>query len=163
MPLQEFGLGGFPFLLKIGTNKLNIHSSGNLSMNKILLNMFVKDFKDLSPPALNNSKQPPEGPLAFLSTIHCTPHLFNLNSLHCTLYFTSVNTIIPFIFNINFPICSFQIFFQSSTLTFTALLSSLRQLTPTASLFTPTLCLAILNNSQPSKHKSTFSTTSQSF
>ena len=37
----EFGLKGSLFPLKIGTNKLNIHSSGNLSLNKIL-NMLSK-------------------------------------------------------------------------------------------------------------------------
>ena len=63
--LKEFGLRGSPFPLKIGTKELNIHSSGNLSLNKISLNMFVKDFKHLSPPALNNSVGTLEGPAAF--------------------------------------------------------------------------------------------------
>ena len=40
---------GILFPLKIGTNELNIHSSGNVSLNKISLNIFVKDFKHFSP------------------------------------------------------------------------------------------------------------------
>ena len=70
IPLYEFGLRGSPFPLKISTNKLNIHSYGNLSLDKISLNMFVKDFKHLSPPALNISIATPEGPLAFLLPPH---------------------------------------------------------------------------------------------
>ena len=54
-------------------------------------------------------------------------------------------------------------FFWSFTLTFTAPLSSLRQLIPTTSFFFTTLCLAILNNSQPSQQKSIFSTAPQAF
>ena len=60
--IQFYGLRGFPFPLKLGTNKLNIYSSGNLSLKKIL-NMFVKDFKHLSLPAINISRATPEGPL----------------------------------------------------------------------------------------------------
>ena len=65
--------------------------------------MFVKDFKHLSPPILNNSAAIPEGPLTFpdFHTIHCTTHLFNLISPHCTLFLTSINAIILFIFNIH--------------------------------------------------------------
>ena len=33
-------------------------------------------------------------------SIHCTPHLFNLSSPHCTLYLTSISAIILFFFNI---------------------------------------------------------------
>ena len=40
-----------------------MHYSGNLSLTKISLNMFVKDFKHLSPPVLNNSIATPEAPL----------------------------------------------------------------------------------------------------
>ena len=57
---------------------------------------------------------------------------------------------------VKFSLCSFQIFFQSSTLTFSTPLSSLRQLTQTFFL-SPNLFLTILNNSRPSWHKSTFS------
>ena len=64
-------------------------------------------------------------------------------------------------FSITFYKCSLQIFFRLSTLTFTAPLSSLKQLNQTKSLFFPALCLAILNNLQLSQHQSTFSTTSQ--
>ena len=46
---------------------------------------------------------------------------------------------------INFSVCSFQIFFQSFTLTFTSPLSLLRQLTPTTSFFSPTLCLTYIS------------------
>ena len=62
--INIYHLTGSPFPLKISTNELNIHSSGNLSLNKIL-NMFVKDFKHLSSPVLDNSITTPEGPLAF--------------------------------------------------------------------------------------------------
>ena len=93
---------GISFPFKIGTNELNTHSSGNLFLKKITLNMFVKDFKHLSPPALKILSQP-RGSNCFpdFHTIHCTPHLFNLNSPHCTLYLTSINAITPFIFNIH--------------------------------------------------------------
>ena len=65
---------GSPFPLKIGTNELNTHSSGNLSLNKTL-NMFIKDFKQLSPPALNNSIATQEDPfLIFIRFI--THHTF---------------------------------------------------------------------------------------
>ena len=96
--------------------------------------------------------------------INCITHLFNLNSHHCTLYLTSISAIASFIFNIHqlFHMLPPD-FFRSSTLTFTAPLSSLRQLIPATSFFFTTLCLAILNNSQPSQQKSIFSTAPQAF
>ena len=96
---------GFPFPLKIGTNELNIHSSGNLSLNKISLNMFLKDFK-LIPTRLKQFYSNPRGSTRFsdFHTIHCTLHLFNLNSPHCTLCFTSIIAASLFIFNIHQPI-----------------------------------------------------------
>ena len=60
--------------VKTGTNELIIHSSGNLSLNKVL-NMFVKDFKHLSPSALNISRATPKDLLSKLS----------FDSLHTTL------------------------------------------------------------------------------
>ena len=74
---------GIPFLLNIGTNELNIHCSGNLSYDKIL-NMFVKDFKNLSPPALNDSITTPEGPLAFLIFIWFIAHFTSSTSILLT-------------------------------------------------------------------------------
>ena len=108
--------------------------------------MFVKDFKHLSPPALSNSIAT-RGHTCFpnFHSIHCTMHLFNMNSPHCTLYLTSIMlSLHSFSTFINFSICSFQIFFQPSTLSFTAPLSSLRQLTPATFFFSPTFCLIIL-------------------
>ena len=160
IPLQEFGLRGSLFPLKIDTYELNIHSSGNLFLSKISLNVFVKDFQHLSPPTLRK----PGGHTCFFSfyTIHCTLYLLNLNSSHCFLYLISINAIIPFIFNIHqlfyMLIPDFLLIFH----TFTTPLSSLRQLTLTTSFLSPTLCLEILNSSQPSRHKTT-STTSQAF
>ena len=60
--------------------------------------------------------QQPKGPTCFLDfhMIDCTPHPFSLNSSHCTLYFTSIN-VITFSTFMNFSICSFEIFSQSST------------------------------------------------
>ena len=142
---------GTPFPLKIGTNELNIYSSGNLSLNKIL-NMFAKDFKHLSPPALKNSVVTPEGLLACPIFIRFVAHRTSSTSILLTAASTllaSMLSLHSFSVLINISICSFQIFFRSSTLTFTAPLPSLRQLAPTTSFFSPTLCLAILNTSQP--------------
>ena len=100
-----------------------MHSSGNLSLNKISLNVFVKTFKHLSPPALKNSTYSnSKGPICFpdFHTIHRKLHLFNLNSPHCTLYPFSINAITPFIFNIHEPFHRLlPDFLSSSTLTFT--------------------------------------------
>ena len=141
---------GSPILLKIGPNKLNICSSGNLFSNKISLNMFAKDFKHLSPPALKFFTATPEGPLTFPIFIqfiaHCTSSTSTLLTTPSTLL-ASILSFHSFSVFINFSIWSFQIFYQSSKLTFTTPLSSLRKLTPTTSLFSPALCLAILNNS----------------
>ena len=60
----RFRIKGIPFPLKISTNEFNINPSGNLYLSKISLNMFVKDFKHLSPPTLNNSIATPDGLLA---------------------------------------------------------------------------------------------------
>ena len=134
IPLQEFGLREVPFPLNIGINELNIHSSSNLFLNKILLNIFVKDFKHLSLPALNISIVTPEGPLAFLIFIQFIAHCTSSTSILLTAPSTLIALMLllhSFSTFINFFICFFQIFFRSSTLTFTAPLSSLRQLTPT--------------------------------
>ena len=127
--------------------------------------MFVQDFKHLSPLPLNNYTATPEGPLAFpdFHTIRCTPPPFNLSSPRCTLYLTSINAITPFIFNIHQLFYMLLPDFLSIIHTFTTLLSSLRQLTPATSFFSPNLCLVILNTSRPSQHKSAFSTVSQAF
>ena len=96
--------------------------------------MFVKDFKHFIPTSLKQFYSNPRGPTCFpdFHTIHCTPHLFNLNSPHCTLFLyllASMLSLHLFSTLINSSMCSFQIFFRSSTLTFTTSLSSLRQLT----------------------------------
>ena len=119
--------------------------------------MFVKDFKYLSPTALKNSIGNPEGPLAFPIFIRFIADHASLTSILPTAPSTLLASMLSlhlFSTFINFSICYFQVFFRSYTLTFTASLSSLRQLTPTTSFFSPTLCLAILNNSQPSQHES---------
>ena len=120
--------------------------------------MFVKDFKSLSPPPLNNSIATLGDGLANFYTINCTSHLLNLNSPLCTLYLlASMLPLHSFSTFIDFAMRSSHVFFRSSTPTFTTPLSSLRQLTPTTSFFTPALSLGILNNSRPSWHESTFS------
>ena len=116
--------------------------------------MFVKDFKHLSSPTLNISIATPDGPLAFPIFIRFIAHRTSSTSILLTAPSTllaSMLSLHSFSTFINFSICSFQIFFRSSTLTFTAPLSSFRQLIPTTSLFSPALCLAILNNSRPSR------------
>ena len=65
--------------------------------------------------------------------------------------------------SISISICSFQIFFESSTLTLTAPFSSFRQVTPMTSFFYSILCLEILNNSRSSRHKTFYFTTSHAF
>ena len=101
-----------------------------------------------------------------------TYYILNLqNNMHTTTKNISLSNslishiilIISISIFINFSICSFQIFFRSSVLTFTASLSSLRQLTPTTSFFCPTICLEILNNSRPSRHESTIYIASRGF
>ena len=147
-----------PFPLKVGTDKLNIHSSSNLTLNKISLNMFVKDFKHLSPPASNNSIATPQGPFVFLIFIRFIAGHISSPSVLLSAPSTVLVSMLPlysFSTFINLSICSLQIFFRSFTLTFTIPLSSLRQLTPTTFFFSPILCLAILNNSQPSRQEST--------
>ena len=94
-------LMGSPFPLKTGANKLNIHSSCNLSLNKISLNMFVKDFKHLSPPALNISRATPEGPLGFqfsFDSLHTAPLQSPFSTLHPLLAsMLSLNSFLTFI------------------------------------------------------------------
>ena len=76
IPMCKFRLCGSLFPLKIGTNKLNIYTFGDLLSNKIL-NMMVKDFKQDSPPTFSIFKAIPGGSLAFL--------FFILFIAHCTL------------------------------------------------------------------------------
>ena len=94
---------GSPFPLKIGTDKLNIHSSGNLPLKKISLNMLVKDFKLLSPPNLNISRATPDGLVAFLIFIQFIAHRTSSTSFLLTAPSTllCINAITPFIFNIH--------------------------------------------------------------
>ena len=125
------------------------------------LSMCVKDFKHVSPKALNNSVATPEGP--HFHIIHCTSHLFNLNSTHCALYITSVSAITPFIFNI------YQLFhmllpdFLSIIHSYFHCPTFIFKTTSPNNILLPTFCLAILNNSWPSRHQSTFSTASRAF
>ena len=150
---------GISFPLKTCTNELNIHSSGNLSLNKISLNIFVKDFKHLSPPALNTSIETPEGPLAFLIFIWSIAHHNSSTSILLIALSTILASMLSrhlFSTSIKFYISYFQIFYTY----FTAPISSLRQLIPTTTFFFPTLCLEILNNSRPSQHELIFSTVS---
>ena len=44
------------------------------------------------------NEEPPDSSQNALT--RCTPHLFNLNSPHYTLYLTSINAFTPFIFNV---------------------------------------------------------------
>ena len=130
--------------------------------------MFVKDFQHLSPPALNNSIATQEGSLPFPIFIQFIVHFnllqliahFNLHLLHTStlILLTAPSTLLASMLSfhsfstfINFSMCSFQIFFPSSTLTLTVPLSSLRQVTSTTSFFSPNYCLAIPNNSQSLK------------
>ena len=57
---------GIPYLL----NEPNIHSFSNLSLNKISLNTFGKDFKHLPLPALKISITTPESLLVFPIVIY---------------------------------------------------------------------------------------------
>ena len=82
------------FSLKIGTNKVNIHSSSNLSLNKISSNMFAKDFKYLSLPALNNSIPTSEGPLAFPIFIQSIAHSTSSTSILLTVPTTLLASIL---------------------------------------------------------------------
>ena len=108
---SPIGLSGSPFRLKTGTNELNSHSSSNLCLNKISLNMFVRDFKHLSPPALNNSIAAPEGPCAFLIFIRFIAH----RTFSTTVLLTAPSTLLASMLSlhsfstfINFSICSIQ-------------------------------------------------------
>ena len=96
----------------------------------------------------------PRGPICFpdFHTIHCTPHL---DSPHCTLYITSINAIHSISTFINFSICTFQIFFLSSTLNFHHPTFTFKITNPNNIFVLPVLCLAILSNSRPSRHEST--------
>ena len=137
---------GSPFPLKIATNTLNIHSSSNLSLKKISVNVCQR-FQTLIAISLKQFYSNHRRPTCFPSfhLIHCTMHLFNINSPHCTLYLTSIlQSLHSFSTFINFSICSFQIFFRPCTFSFNPPLSSLRQLTPATSFFSPTFCLVIL-------------------
>ena len=155
------GLRGSPFLSKIGTYELNIHSSGNLSLNKISWKIFLKDFKHLFPPTSSISFATPEGPLA-LPVLHTAP--FNLNAPHHTLYCTSINAITPSIFNIHelfhilfLDFCSIiNTYFHHSTFIS-------KTTNPNNIFFLSSPFLAILNNSQQSWHDSAFSTAYQAF
>ena len=127
-----------------GTNELNIHSSGNLSLNKVSLNV-CRRFQTLIPTSLKHFYSKPRGPTCFpdFHAIHGTPHLFNLRVPHWTLYFiASVLSLHSFSTFIRFSICSFQILFRTSTLTL---------ITPLSSSVSPALCLVILNSSRISK------------
>ena len=82
IPLQEFELRGSPFPLKTCTNKLNFHSHINLSLTRVSLNMFVKDFKALSPPPLSNCIETQDCPhvspifIQFIAHHTCSASIF---------------------------------------------------------------------------------------
>lgn len=74
--LHQFEMRGSPFPLKIDTNKINIHFSGNLPSNRISLNMAVKELRQGFQPALKISTTP-KWPTCF--------PIFSYFSLHTVL------------------------------------------------------------------------------
>ena len=107
---------------RVWINELNIHSPGNLSLNKISLNVRQR-FQRLIPTSLKQFYSNPTGPLAFSIFIQfITHHTFSTSILLIapSTLLASMQSHRSFSTFINFSICSFHIFFQSSTLTFTA-------------------------------------------